>query len=721
VESQLRFSSEPVVRVLVFSLVGVALSTVSFGSGWFLRYAVREGIPATVERLHERLESSIEALRKYPFFDRVFTALLKNDPENLGFELFHFTGPERARPRPTRSTKPLPSPAPTASAAAPSVRPSVRPKPSARSLVSSVRVEVSDYIAHAAELSPQDKQPLLQLVSKWGNVNPEDILILSEKVDKLVYVKDVHKRPFLVGLFQLPGVLALLKLEGSDAADKVERIVMGWDVSDLRKAFNKNQLAGLHALSSGRPDGYFLGLAKEYGPFKGCLDNLKELAEGKARVTVQGATTQGSSPGRPGVAVVQCASGGRYEQRPEKVWRCSVHGSLLAPFGRAVYLMLYHDPIERALKLDQSGQSEQALTALAQVLRLYPNQILAVNAVSEVYFHRKDWFTLREYLTPWIARYRGNARWLFMLAVASHAVGDVEKAKQFATAAQKASYSAPPPNFSTLKEFYLVKDRVKDVLDAASKGIRWGDYEFRNIEEYPSSQCARFLGDIRDEIVTFAARYPKNHPDLAIVKAKQAKLAQIVKNLKPGPGMAQTMAKVKAKEKELEERVNDILGDTDGRRMWKAMARSLSVAKLNSCPSQGRYTIDKAEWLECGEHPGIFPERVTVKTRTRPTREEEALLSRAILTGVLSTDLKRKACFGMQRDFINSRGTAGVQPGEITSSTTLPTGVLLRCPLGGQIKAEARTPGSTRVWCSYHGSFEEYFSGFAETSSEEGR
>ena len=86
-KARLTLSAEPVLRFLVHAMAGMIVSGLAFSAGWFTHYSINEGIPGAIERFKERMEWAIDDLCQYPFFRRVFEALLKAKQEEMGFPL----------------------------------------------------------------------------------------------------------------------------------------------------------------------------------------------------------------------------------------------------------------------------------------------------------------------------------------------------------------------------------------------------------------------------------------------------------------------------------------------------------------------------------------------------------------------------------------------------------------------------------------------------------
>jgi hypothetical protein len=727
VRTQVVLSSAVVARALVSAALAILVSLAAFSSGWFVRYSIQDGIPGAMARFAERLDLAIEELRQYSFFDRIFHALLKGNQEHLGFPLF--AGPER----PDRPRRRLASAGPTAvttdgsvGPAGPTTGPAAGASPSPRAGPRRVapaetpRSQVLSFLAGARELAARDRQELAAQVKRWKRGEPHELVALVESMDRLASVREDLRRSLGAQILRLQAVAAAFRLDA--AADDADRIAWGWDAADLRPALERDGPAGIRRLAQGRPPAFFVELAQSQEMLQECRENLAALRDGKARRSRAPSARQGGSRGlRPKAAPRAARSGqarpesalcparGKYDAPGGPEWRCTVHGTLKSPFELAARITRYLEPVDDALRNHRAGQTGEALQSLGRVLRLYPRHILAVNGIAEICHDRKEWSGLIETLAPWMAPGKGpdNARWAFLMALAHHATGNVEGARQFAARARAASPSAPPPNTTSLLDFYLVKDRSADVTDAARNGILFGDYELRKDEDCPSFKCLANLRDVRGAIVRFVHGYPGTHPDLAGLRQKQARAAQLLARLPRGPKLDQ----VKARSIEIDARVALITGDAAGRMLWKSLVTMLSGYRTAACPAGGRCTLERGDRLECSRHPGILGEPLSWQGRKLPTAHEETALTRALLSGALASDPRRRRCFEVQKTYVTARAAAGIRAGEITTATTLPSGEALACPTGGALKAVDRPNGPPTIECEHHGSWEDYFAG----------
>jgi hypothetical protein len=669
----------PLHRVVGHPLLGMALAGLFFGAGWFVRYSIRHGMGGATHLFQQRL-----------------------------IDAFSFR-PRPPKPDPSPSASP--SPLTTApSAASPSAPPAARPRrPPPPSEKPTIRAQVLDLLRGSPELQKTDKHRLVQMVQGWKNPGPAEILTLLEAVDKLLYKKDAARRGIIWNVLALTTVAELLKL---DKTIDAERIAKGWDVPDIRKAFDTEGPPALKKLAAGRPAQFFIDLKKKWGPFQVCRDNLTQLKEAKARP--ESGASPATTPPRTGGATeppaVECPDGGTYEQRATGSWTCTIHQSLDQPFPEAARLAWYIEPVEEALKTARMGQAQNGVDALAEVLRIHPGHVWAVDATNEILAEAKAWPTLKGHLERHLAAKDPlNVRWAYLMAKACHETLDFDGAKKFAGRTQNAVPNVPPPNLGRLLDFYLHKDRALEIYRAANDHNRPEEYPFRNDDDQPSSLCLRNLTEVRVAIGQFVRGYPGSHPDLAKLREKQKKAGELLQTTPPGP----KLDVIRGKARMIDDRIALVMADTDGKMLWRSLVKFLAGYQINSCPDGGRYTLERHQWLDCAKHPGILGERLDWANRAAPTPDEEVQLSRAILRGALAADPKRRACFELQKSYVASRVGDGVQPGEITTSTRLPTGEPLSCP-SGKIEAIAKSATTARVRCSYHGSYEEYFEGFGE-------
>ena len=659
-------------------LLAVVCASVFFGAGWFLRYSMKAGVGGATQL----------------FASRLFDALSLRPPP--------------PKPSPTPSAGPSPTTtatvAPSASATPP---PRPRPKPPVET---SLKNEVLALIPTLQELQKSDQAALRATVTKWpARPGAAEVIALGEQVDRLVYVKDPVRRGILYRLFALGTVMTEFKMD-PNRQDEMERIAKGWDMPDVRKAFDRGGAAEVKKLAAGRPASFFIDLRREWPEFQVCRENLTALKEGKARPAPAG----GAGPPDPKLPpMVECPSGkGVYEQRGKGVWACTLHQTLDQPFPEAARLQWYIEPVEEALKTSHLGAPgvEGALASLTEVLRLHPNHVWAVDAENEILAEAKAWQALKIHLDRYLpAKDPLNARWAYLMAKACHEQLDFDGAKKFAGRAQNSIYTAPPPNVARLQDFFLLKDRALEIYNAANDKSRPEEIQWRRDEDQPSQLCVRNLTDVRTAIGQFVKGYPGTHPDLAKLRDKKRLAAELLAKTPPGP----KLDTIKAKAKLIDDRIAQVTADTGGKMLWKGLVKFLAGYQVNPCPAGGRYTFERHQFLDCAKHPNILGERLDWEGHPPPTPEEEVQLSRGLLKGALAGDPKRRACFDVQKAYVASRGAQGVQPGEITTSTKLPDGQPLTCP-AGKIEAVATGATTARVRCSYHGSYEEYFEGFGE-------
>ena len=670
----------PLLRAIGFPVLGMALAFVFFASGWFMRYSMKHGVGGATGLFAQRLFDALAA-------------------------------PPAPKPDPVDSTRSTTSTTSTTGVAHPAgASPTRRPPPPPIEVT--VYSEVAQLIGSLTELQQADRITLKGKVKLWKNAGPNEIIGLAEELDKRFYLKDPVRRGILFKLLALQTVMPMFKIP-LDKQEEAERIAKGWEVSDIRSVFNKLGVAGVKKMAAGRPYTFFLELKKKWGPYQQCRDNLQALKEGKARPPAETPSRNATPGDTSGPPILECPAGGQYTSRGKGVWACSIHQTLEQPFADAARLQWYIEPVEEAIKTAKMGQLEQATANLSEVLRLHPNHIWAVDAMNEMLADGKAWPGLRTHLERFIGKDPVNVRWGYLLAKASHEQLDFDAARRYASRALNASFNTAPPNVLRMQDFFILRDRAKEIWSAAGDKNRPEEYPWRKDEDQPSQLCVRNLTEVRTAVQTFVKGYPNTHPALISLREK-AKLAQeMLAKTPPGP----KADAIKAKAKAIEDRISLIASDTTGKLMWKALVKYLAGYQINSCPDGGRYTLERHQWLDCSKHQGILGERLEWESRTPPNPDEEVQLSRALLKGALAADPKRRACFDAQRAYVASRGAEGVQPGEITTATKLPTGEPLSCP-SGKIEAVATGATTARVRCSYHGSYEEYFEGVGELKEE---
>ena len=674
----------PLVRVVLHPLLGVVIAGMCFSAGWFMRYSMRQGIGGATQLFSERL-----------------------------FGAFSMRPP---KPKPTPSPSASASPATTTTTATAS--PSAAPHPTRRATPAvdvTVKSEMLELILGVQELQKVEKDKLRATIAAWKTPGAPEVILLAEAVNKLVYVKDPVRRVFVFRLLSLGTVMKLFKMDPSKA-DEPERIGKGWDVPDIRAAFDKGGVDAVRKLAAGRPAQFFVDLKKVWAPWQLCRENLAALKEGKGKSdTPTGAASPGATPSRddtPAAGGAECPLGGTYTEKSKGVWSCSIHQTLDQPFAEAARLQWYIEPVEEALRSGRvPGQLQGAVDALSEVLRLHPNHVWAIDAMNDLLADGKSWAGLKTHLERYLPQKDANlnARWAWLMARACHEQLEYDNAKKYAGRTQNAVFAALPPNIPRVQDFYIYKDRALEIYNAANDKNRPEEYPFRKDEEQPSQVCVRNLTEIRTAVLQLVKGYPASHPDLSKLREKKKLAAEYIVKTPPGP----KLDGIKAKAKVIDDRIAQIMGDTEGKGLWKALVKFLAGYQINGCPAGGRYTLERHQWLDCSKHREILGERLEWEKHTPPTTEEEVQLSRAILKGALAADPKRRACFEAQKAYVASRGAEGVQPGEITTSTKLPSGEPLTCP-SGKIEAVATGATSAQVHCTYHGSYEEYFAGLGE-------
>jgi hypothetical protein len=682
----------PLARVIGHPLMGMAIAGFFFGGGWFMRYSVKHGIGGAAVLFQDRLSDAVALKPKPP----------KPSPS-----------PSASAAPPTTTTTPVP-----VASATPKPPPRVVARPPEQI---TVKNDLLDLIDFTPELQKSDKQSLKQLVSSWKNPGAAEVVVFFEALDKLVYVKQAIRRDIMVRVLSLGTVSPLFKLTKQE---EPTRIAKGWDVPDMRKAFDKGGALEVKNLGNGRPAQFFIELSKDWPAYQVCRENLTNLKDGKAvPVGADGAPAtpapspaasvnpDGPTPEAP--SAVECPARGTYEPRGKGVWHCSVHQTLDQPFARAAALSWYIEPTEEAIKAARTTDPTAAVGILEEVLTIHPNQIWAVNGIADIMAEYKNWPRLKMHLERYMGKDPINARWGFLMAQATHGQIDFEGAKKWAVRTQNAAYATPPPNITRILDFYLYKDRALEIYNAAQGSVRPEEWPFQKDDQQPSSLCVRNLTEVKTAVGKFVTDYPASHPDLTPLRQKQAKAQELLKTTPPGP----KLEAIKPKAKAIDDRIALLMSDKDGKLMWRSLAKFLSGYAINGCPAGGRYTLERHQWLDCSKHSEILGERLEWGKRAAPTPDEEIQLSRSILNGALAADPKRKACFQTQKEYVASRGSEGVQPGEVTTSTKLPNGQPLACG-SGAMQSVAISATQAIVRCDFHGSYEEYFKGVGEATGE---
>lgn len=684
--ANLEITGTALARTASCALLGAAVSVVAFGAGWITRYTFREGLApailAFVRRLQDVSGVSVFGLPQGP------------NPQGVGG-----AGP----PGPAATPDPEGGPA-SATGGGPAAVRQHRDEPSlARQLLA--------FIQGAESLPPADRKALAGRLVAERVVGLEVVFRIVLPGISRASVRDEVRRELTTQVLSLPAVVKGTRVEPED----VERIVFGWEITDVEAAFKGGGVRALAGLARGRPAHFFARLADEERAYAACVGRLSALDEASSA----GTPGPRGSAHRPAPRLGAQGTGGRDESGPAPAcpaggtvtelggaWACSVHGTRRSQYARGAQYTRYMGPVDRARQALSAGGAMEAIRCLHGLVRLCPQHAVAAFELGRALNAHGDFAAAHLHWQAWAGRMDKNAWACFMAAVASHAVGDVAAARRWVEAALGADPTAPPPTTFDRREFHVVRDKARQLGEMVARGVRHGDFSFGRDFEYPAGRCHVNMGLIRDAVLAYVRGYPQTHPLVARVKERKSDLYGRMKSTRD----AKVLEGLKAQMVALRGKEQEIATGRGGPVMLRGLAQLLAQRSFGGCPAGGRYGLIKAQWLECTAHPGIFSDAVLLGDVRPASAEQEAMLSKALLNGVLNGEPRRKACFVLQKELVNTRPAVGPGAGVPLGATPPAGGRAMVCPEGGTFGTRLSPRGPPVVECSRHGSYQEYFS-----------
>ena len=279
--ARIELTLEPFVRVVLVSILAGTLSCLSFTFGWIGGQAYRITLPKAIQELEERLGNSLESLKKLPVIGKIIENLTKGEQDWMGFKLFSYElAPKPKDPLKSledlaklRSLKPV---SPPSASVAPSVEPVIVPPVSLTDRLKVFLVaalERGEYGRRPEKLLKTDITKLKEDIQRYKEIGPGDVFEILAKVWSLPYVADGLRRDVNLKAFATTEIREMYGLTELQAL----RLVMGWDIADMQKAFKEAGIKGIADLALGRPAEFFFKLDAESKGVRGCRLHLSKV------------------------------------------------------------------------------------------------------------------------------------------------------------------------------------------------------------------------------------------------------------------------------------------------------------------------------------------------------------------------------------------------------------------------------------------------------------